>query len=297
MNSYPLKWISILYYKLALRVVILLFQKKGEVEIWPRHSYYEGGVVYFLSDIDLTFYLLNNQNLQIEKMFKILKLLFPILVEYRTVRKNELMDIVTKMNVFELKRDPKLFEKIKDLAVISNNLEVERIVFLLRCLVSDWENLIKRPQMRVMKWRSHFLRCNLIPLDQTIFSDSNNIRYNITRVISSDIESKTGLNLPPSHVMKIVKTCRYHHLDQVGVLESRFCFVCLPQFWINVALHTDQLGIYEKKFDLTEFEMKIIKRQLDWELAGILTNPESKKNQQLHLNHIQMFKKSYLRMS
>lgn len=148
-----------------IAVVKLILRSKG-YRIWARNSFEQERLVCGLSDIDWTIVLLDEQfdvQDEIEKIKIIKKALFFPFGELNVYLESDLLQVFRDANFFELMRDRPLvrFAESKKIVRSREGQNAEKVTFLLKMILADFENLQKRSHIRLKKWSGHYSDLNL----------------------------------------------------------------------------------------------------------------------------------------
>ncbi len=171
------KWFFRLPYTFVLYTVRLftwlLF--RNHVLVWARNSYLKSSFTPFRSDLDLTLFVQSSfvgDFSRVEKFGRKVIYYIPIVSEINLYFEINKAEIIRYINPFELARDPWLVEK---LGHSSKGSHAQKVVFLLRMIESDLENLLLCPMKRIKKWSVHL---NDVGEEMDFYAFSHNpIRY------------------------------------------------------------------------------------------------------------------------
>lgn len=248
------RWLAILPYWVALLFLKLVFKLGLGIEVWNRNSTRCGSFIFGVSDLDLT--LVHGGVCSpdfIRHILSVFKKLFPYLGEANIFEKRHLPFILSKMNSFELMRDPQLYEQFSGHKNFSS---AEKFVFIARMLFSDADTLRIDPRLRKRKWVAHFKLIGLELNDESVDFDfilktlkelslhSPRIEYSLEKW--SQLRLEEGFDIYKAHLG-----------EGFGIMAPH----C--KLWF----HTEEDISYLK--NLTPIEKEILLAQIDWEFCGI----------------------------
>lgn len=256
------------------------------VHIWPRNSYVLNTLKCALSDLDLTFYAYRPCNIYSQLWrYKFLKFFLPFLGEINFYQEEKLKKFLPYANYFELKRDPKLLEKVGEQP--TDRSDYEKLVFFLKLLESDRKNLVKIPKYRENKWNLHFNHLNweLPPVNMDEMK-----RFLAQKLTEKEIKSKVFLKIffDLDSKTKTGLNSIYEECSRQGVIKEYM--LSYPFYWIGSAFYHDSFEHdLELLKNLTENESRLLLEQVRWELWGLFTQLEvtpDKPNLLMHLDNI-----------
>jgi hypothetical protein len=258
LDKYLPRTLARLPYSFAATCISLKFKKLKKCEIWFRNSYIENSFVFGISDLDISV-LLDEFDFKLitdaKNAFREMKMLFPFMGEVNFYIKNQILNLSASINQYEELRDPKL-------KLLLNNThdfdeKTEKIVFLLRALISDKKNLILNPQLRQRKWKNHFYVLGL----------------KIPSFINKDIIINEALELFNSEKQKDEVSIALNFIFSPEAETSDIFSVKKPLFWKFLFPHRYLWKDDLESEDLNLIEGSILKmiciRQIDWEIWGI----------------------------
>lgn len=243
----------------------------SQSELWIRNSVMLDSYVFGVSDLDLTIF--SNEELDELHIKQFLingKRQFPFLGEANCYLEKDLPLVNATINYFELKRDQFLLSKF-----VKNEVdrEVETVVFLLRTLMADKKTLKGDEKIRIKKWSEHFLSLGLtenfidkrtvVKVISSYFTDSENIKL----VLNNWLDSSPW------------RDDLFH--DDFGAKWK----IIYPHKYLWFEHDRNELPLA-----LTDFEQKIILRQVDWELWGLYTQRYFLQRESVEI-HLQRLKK------
>lgn len=238
-------------------------------EVWARNSVRLGGVVPFLSDIDLTIYcheLSFHRVRWIAGIYARLRQMAPILGEANFYPGRWRDFILKNANPYELARDPRLLQK-HPVTVGRSPDRVAAAVFACRMFQSDLRNLRDRPHRRAFKWRLHLEQLALPdvvpPLTAAKLIDSLN-----------DHLFAQLTDLPVWEVLNEI--VRSPDVDQAmidqhlrGARYSHALLLLFPIQWLTICNRRAELGpAVARLHGLKDSELEWVACQMQWELAG-----------------------------
>jgi len=248
------RWVAFLPYQVALLFLKFIFQVGLGIGVWNRNSTRCGSFIFGVSDLDLT--LLHDGTSSpdfIRHILSVFKKIFPFLGETNILEKQHLKFILSKMNSFELMRDPELFEQFLGGKKFSS---AEKFVFVARMLFSDADSLRNDPKVRQRKWLAHFKLIGIEVQNQLI--DFEFVLKTLKEL--SNQSPRIGESLEKWSRVRLEKDFdiyRAHLGEGFGILAPH----C--RLWF----HTQEDTSYLKK--LTQLEKEILLAQIDWEICGI----------------------------
>ena len=249
-----------------------LSSENSGFELWSRNSFKLGSFVFGISDLDLTIVTSGNlDHLRVKDFLKRKKKQWPFLGEANFYDRSDLINLAFFINKFEKQRDPELGRYLPE--IIDESIEIEQLVFLLRLLQSDRE-LEFNPRYRHKKWIQH-----LAQLGITIGKTFN--RSDLLDIICERIKNYPHLErgLRDWDVKRTRPDFDVYHAD----LDEGFKILYPHQ---HLWFHTDSFQSFFQERD--QFEKKLIKRQIDWELWGLYTQRFyiSRESMELHLSRL-----------
>lgn len=222
------------------------------VKVWTRNSVKQGNFVFGLSDLDISLLSSAETAKEFDPILRLLshqKTLFPFLGETNFYHPEWCQLLKASANFFELSRDPDLFQMLapsKD--------PVDDVVFLLRMLFSDRENLITRPDIRRRKWMKHFLDVGVVPPGDITFDS---------------ICTTIGAIAAEPRIASSLQMLR-EDLSEPGVY-----FMPKKHFWKYLYPHKHlwfETSEVDEPGEIRGTKLaKICLRQIDWEIWGLMT--------------------------
>ncbi len=248
------RWAALLPYQVALLLLKLIFKVGLRIDVWNRNSTRCGSFIFGVSDLDLT--LVHDGNCSpdfIRHILSISKKIFPFLGETNIFERHHLKYILSKMNSFELMRDPELYQHFSEQKMFSS---AEKFVFIVRMLFSDADSLRNDPKLRQRKWLAHFKLIGLEIKGQSIdfefvIKTLKELSFQSARIEES-LEKWSQLRLENGFDI-------YHaHLGEGFGIMAPHC-----KLWF----HKEEDTSYLK--NLPPLEKEILLAQIDWEICGI----------------------------
>lgn len=258
------------------------------IRIWARNSYTLNCLVPGMSDLDLTIIYTNNYPSSYLKILKLIKIFVPFLGETIVYNISDLGFISRNLNFFELKRDPNLLSIIKpntnSVKGSINDSNTEKITFFIHQLISDRNDLIANPNLRIKKWTYNLKTLSLSSLN-TLSSS------NLISLLNSSFPFLDSLLISEFIFKNLTNDQSINDFYKNLAEEKIKLFICyFPFIWIGPSFFFDRFD-YDReliKF-FTDEELLIFKSQIKWELWGLYTqiNIISEKLTLLsHLNNI-----------
>lgn len=277
-------------YVMAWRVVQMLARFSGlSGQVWARNSFVLGPFNPGFSDIDLTL-CSENPAIQLKENFffnsyKYFRKCWPFLGEINYIRREQLSFILENHNYFELMRDPKLLGcSLKQRAPD----RFSAAIFLLRQLESDLQNLNHSPLKREAKWKRHFS-----VIDQ-VFSELDFLKY-VSYKPESATGSIVGAILFLSEILNPIFVDALHEklMFQVELLSQKFDSdqLCKLSDWSSwFFIWNCHRSDFSKRHcgKLTNAQIQIFIRQVQWEYCGVLTQSGSLRNLRNINEHLEM---------
>lgn len=254
-------------------------------QLWPRHSYQLGTFVFGLSDLDLSLILpgdlTQSDFSRVRWLLRLIKVLFPFLGEINLFDYRFHSQLVCTANPYEVARDPLLFDKF---SFSKSDESVDKCVYILRNLMSDRLNLITRGKIREKKWRRHFFDIGEKP--PTGFSPED-FKVWFSRYVAIQNEEQNDW-------IKLLEFLLSPDFNSQTAFRS-----LSPRLWRVVFPHCFLWGEVEgEHLLLTNFEKRIMARQIEWEIWGISTQgpvyAEGKLNYRQHLQRLLFINSNYL---
>jgi hypothetical protein len=248
-----------------------LQQALGPVKVWSRNSFKLNSFVFGISDLDLTVIGPSSNSFNhLTEILKSLKNKWPFIGETNVYHWEDLKALSVFINWYELNRDPELVASIPKVKI--ENLEVEKIVFLLRMLQSD-ASLENNPQYRQRKWKQHF---SYLDLPHKAFIDRKTLLNTILTMLKGhellqealkawDFERQSKDFEPFRAKLPVEFRILYPH----------------QHLWFH---SSSEISLE----NLSKFERQILKRQIDWEVWGLSTQRFflDKENIKTHLGRL-----------
>jgi len=246
--------VALIPYQGGLLLLRLIFEFGLGVEVWNRNSTRNGSFIFGVSDLDIT--LVHDGRVSVEfihSVLKTLKKIIPFLGEANLYQVNHLPLVLSRMNSFELMRDPELSSKFRQEKNFSLG---ERFVFIQRMLFSDAHSLKNNPLYRQMKWRNHFKFINYDLKGEFIDFIS------VVNVLKELCQDNPRLCQSIDHWSENVfennfDTYRANLGEGFGILAPH----C--KLWFQSLEDVSYLK------HLTPLELEILLAQIDWEICGI----------------------------
>jgi hypothetical protein len=245
---------ALLPYQVALLLLKLIFKVGLRIDVWNRNSTRCGSFIFGVSDLDLT--LVHDGNCSpdfIRHILSVFKSMFPFLGETNIFERHHLQYILSKMNSFELMRDPELSHHFSGQKMFSS---AEKFVFIVRMLFSDADSLRNDPKLRQRKWLAHFKLIGLEIKGQSIdfefvLKTLKELSLHSPRIENSlqkwsQLRLENGFDIYQAHLG-----------EGFGIMAPH----C--RLWF----HTNEDTSYLK--NLSPIEKEILLAQIDWEICGI----------------------------
>lgn len=230
-------------------------------KVYARNSLVTKRISPFLSDIDLTILLLTDEPAeklkQIYRTHKNLKkFLFPVLGELQIWPKAWEPLIVKNLNSYEKMRASSYLRESADPT------KYEAVVFLLRMIDADIENLVYNPADRYPKWSGHFQDLQLSSFTRTELN-LDFLLSNVIKLIELNIEESEHAfcQLKEYYQFRLSGT-KPHHWDEV-LLKKPWLWVLFPQTFAH-----SEKGLPK----LTPQQMNLIEQNFRWEISGLLAH-------------------------
>ena len=256
-------------------------------KISTRNSFALGYLTAGFSDLDLS--LLETSATSTESLnqflakYQKLKKLIPILGEINIYRKNSLNFVARYHNDFELKRNPQVLSNIHPVKKPS---EIQAAVFLLRQLEKDLFYLENCPRMRRNKWHYHWKQIHAelnLNYEFPFPEDNESLQDRIISIILAFGGIKNPVFMA-DHKAKLN--------FMLALLKSNFDISkaqpligldpWLIAWWPHLFAQWDI-----KLIKLNPLQLSFFKRQVEWELCGIVTSPMENSGQvKTHLQHL-----------
>ena len=290
-DSLPM-WIQKLPYAVGL-MLVRLTHLDLPLKIWPRNSYILGTLICTLSDLDLTFYAHKKIDMELHSWrYKLLKKFLPFLGEINYYQSENINHFIEYANRYEIERDPIFIKKLN--LELKKNSEFEEMVFFLKVLQSDRDNLLYRPEIRKKKWHYHLLAFEWgLPKVLGLEELSS---LGLKKLSEKNIEAKPFFNeyFSLSADSRENKNELYLNLSKKGLLKEYILFY--PFNWIGSSFYHESFDHDLKLLStFSEAEGKLLIEQVRWELWGLFTQllvTENKAHLLMHLENIKRLVKN-----
>jgi hypothetical protein len=260
--------------------------------IWPRNSLVLRSVRFSTSDIDLT--ILSSAKMSSASVHQLMRAKsdlqrwLPLFGEVNWYSDEDLTDVAKFINTFELERDPILFRLLIQRGHITNwqqrrNDPIEKFVFLARMIYYDGRELHQSPKLRYQKWKNHFSVVGLAPLSRE-------------KITLDTVLTKAAHVLPISdtEIGRLSRTLRDIAIHNSQFHQGTYDGVAFENpDWVW-AIFPYSMGYYalpEPK--LSELQRRLLERQMDWELFGMLTQHRQNPESTLLPNHLKVVANSF----
>ena len=226
----------------------------GPVQVWSRNSFKLNSFVFGISDLDLTIVgNASNSLVLLPEILSKLKHKWLFIGEINVYYQEDLKALSPFINWYEVNRDPELLDLLPSIKI--EDFEIEKLVFLLRMIQSDLA-LEKEPHFRQRKWKQHFSSMGL----------ENKGFVNRETLLSTIFNMLTGYE----HLKEALKSWDLERQSQdFDVFQTKLhqgFKILYPHQ--HLWFHSSSELVFE---NLSNFEKKILKRQIDWEIWGIYT--------------------------
>ena len=249
-------------YHLAIYTLKKRINKLDGVRVWHRNSVKKGNFVFGVSDLDITIFTSREKYFyhasSIEKILKSQKFFFPFLGEVNFYLDSLILSISPSLNFYERMRDPELSEQLQDIKY--QNLNVDKIVFLLRMIYADKEKLGRVSFIRQKKWKAHFqeMAFETPPKITTAY---------IVRILIETMQLPSDLEKKVSEAIYFLLTTELN--------DQNIYHIKLPELWKFLFPHKHLWFHSEKeeKFDIVKGTIleEVCLRQIDWEVWGLMS--------------------------
>lgn len=273
--------VAILPYLFALIIIRLLLKAAigQNTKVWCRNSIKTGTFTFGLSDLDLTVIAGSHFNRNLfNNLLSVSKKIFIFLGETNLYHEEDVPKILTKTNIFELKRDPVLCKHYLPPAFNQTHEENDKFVFLQRMLFTTFHALQSEPTLQQKKWRGYMEIAGVDHADH--FIDVLFVFSQLLNIVDGHKEIKASLH----------KWSKLAHSGETDFYRKDLGIgfrIIAPhlQMW-----EPDQFSTFFS--NLNAKEKMIIKRQIDWEIWGIYTQSYWLNKEQSE-THIQNLSKIY----
>ncbi len=222
-------------------------------QIWVRNSlaldYWEFGQ----SDLDISI-LVPGGSREAYKIYRRIKPLRKLLLggEIQIYTTESLKRFTEYSNVFEVNRDPILFELTKHL-ITNNHLDLKKNIFLLKLFASD-KSLFDSPDLRQRKWKHH--------LDL--------VGYHLDKISAESLAKLLAENYPFNEVLSdldILKAIRhsFHNFNIHNLSRTNKILFPNRYVWINQNDTDDILDLES----LTDETHRYLGLMVEWEIWGL----------------------------
>lgn len=245
------------FYSLLVRIA-QGWLARPDIPVWTRNGVRAGIVHPFVSDIDLTIdcrLATPDASLKLIKRYRALRKILPVLGEVNWIHPGSQAFLREYGNPLELRRDPELLFRIGHRAAAVT--DAERLSFLLRMLIADFENLGRRPSSRRKKWQRHLQECGLTPTSECFGLES------LLEAMSPLLQRVSG----PGEFLKNLEQPRLRTAYESWPTASILVFV---REWLNKSAEIGNFDWAVRSVDqMSLVEREVLRAQLLWELAYV----------------------------
>ncbi|MFA7613372.1 MAG: hypothetical protein WCY48_03980 [Candidatus Caldatribacteriota bacterium] len=272
----------LLPYHLANFIVVTMASLL-QLKCWARNSYYFKNIVPGLSDIDFTLFIPSSSPESTLQLFltsyKDLKKIIPILGEVNIYKEKELPLIEKLINSYELKRDPLLTQNYLRSKKAD---DLEKIVYMLRMIESDFKSITQRSHLRRKKWTFHFKEIGLTPPENFDLRSIINSLDTLTQefILSSQLETILS-KMAKGHISLIY--------DEATTIEQMKPIILLyPHRWLVYSNGLNQTEHYLEQIEFNTSEENLILSHIRWELFGLITQRHNLSKESNLSNYLEM---------
>jgi hypothetical protein len=259
-------------------------------QVWAKNSFATGALIPGVSDLDLVLWLKKRPKEKTVKRLsgvrKWLKLSVPFMGEWTVLDKSMAQELQGSMNLFEWLRDPGLSKHLDRPTPTPLALKAQGLVFYLRMLEADKENLKSRAEIRVLKWTHHrkMLRRELgLPFKGEV--SLMNLAEEVSRFFFEK-EERTKFK----RTLLAFLVAQPEELPKKDWIHSKEFLLVSSPVWLAMALHHHKFESLLRELNkLTEYECEIVRAHLQWEVWGLSHQwiwIESKRNLWQHLANL-----------
>lgn len=253
--------VAAIHYKAAYNSLFITFSSHPNIEIWFRNSFEKGNFVFGVSDLDLTILLkkpaTKEELTYIRRVLHDHKKLYPFLGEINLYQEGWLDIFAPTLNYYERLRDSKISKRMQEISL--KDMNVDKVVFILRNFYTDRVKLKTHPTLRQKKWRAHFQEMNLNVPEMIGIKELCNALKNI-------------LNLEEENWTKVLKAVKSG--ISVELNEENIFSTSLPEYWKYLFPHK-YLWFESKREEAIKirgtFLASVCLRQIEWEIWGIMS--------------------------
>lgn len=274
--------LSMLPYHLANSIVVTMASFL-QLKCWPRNSYYFKNIVPGLSDIDFTLFIPSQSPESTLQLFltsyKYLKKFIPILGEVNIYEEAELPLIEKLINSYELKRDPLLTQ-----SYLSSKKEddLEKIVYILRMIESDFKSITNRSHLRRKKWSFHFKEIGLpAPMNFDLRSIIRSLD-SLTQDFISTLQLETVLSKMAKGKISLI------YNEATSLEQMKQMILLYPHRWLVYANGLNQTEHYLEQIKLSASEEDLVLSHIRWELFGLITQRHNLSKENNLNNYLEM---------
>lgn len=232
------------------------------LQLWSRNSYDQNNYEPFVSDIDFTLFVPSDEDL--ERIPKIIgfhrkwKERNPILGEVNIYYPRAMALIARSINCWELARDANLEMRLhREVKTHLREREAGKLVFLVRCLESDCQQIKGPNSKRAKKWNRHF--SDVLNMNAFMEPSTEAVLERISQMLPAKERSEFIRQLAQFYELKT--TGQIFDLES-QLEESPWLFSCFANHYCYT----------EKKIPtLTTFQQEILLNQIQWEIFAALT--------------------------
>lgn len=263
-------WIPI--YHTFNRLVIYSIQEKN-LYIWPRNSFVSKALIPPLSDLDYTI-IYNSQKISKTKLVKKIsfaKKISPLFKEANVYQEQQLHQIVSFINPYELKRDPLLKRYLEELNLtVQKETKSHALVFILKAFNHDYIALSKHPELRLSRWENLF---SLI--DQEVF-----FTHDLKRSISQTICNLAEIQDQSTNLLKFIESDFNFSLKNVDVFSFLF-----PIKYIIYCFNS-HIPLKFPISSLSAYQQEVLLEIFKWEVSGLLSQAYLQTPHEHYIKHL-----------
>ncbi len=245
-------------YKTAFAIHKLLATKTTGVsaELWYRNSLYLDYFQFGKSDIDVTAFYHSNETLRsdVEKLSSALHFC-PLIKEVNSYYPFSIHFANELINAYELKKDPKLADRIQS----QNNTSADQFTYLIRMLFANLnsQDLSSRD---VKKWKFHFETCG--DNEGALLINPHSTKIDLLKIICRNQKEE---------VIKVLEESIHHFKSQTPLFDQ----------FAGSSDHKTLYMLLPHQFCFSDFKPEqnsplhaIAEAQLKWELWAMMAQPQ-----------------------
>lgn len=249
--------------------------RRAGVRTWTRNGMRTGNVQLLVSDIDLTIdcrTVSREDALAVLRKYRSLRRFVPVLGEANWLFSDSISFLAKYGNPLEIARDPELETLLRPSGLRAPT-DSARAVFLLRMLVADRRNLMKRPAARSGKWVRHLRAAGVEHFGAEIDLAS------LFGGIEDLLETVLGISAR-SRLRQIV-----FERGRPGASAGELHLLVFYREWLGEAMRSGLRWAESEMKKMSDGGLRVFREQLLWELAYICMSEAAIENPEVAKKH------------